>query len=78
MPQKKTTWAWLTATFFGAGYMKPGPGTYGSVAAVVLWYAANRVFPESPLHTALHTLLAAIVATVIGIPTATRVARESG
>ncbi len=75
---KRTTWAWLTATFFGTGYLKPGPGTYGSVATVALWLLINHIFPESPLHTTLHTILAAIVVTLIGIPAATRVARESG
>ena len=35
----KTFWAWTVATFFGAGLGKPGPGTWGSVAAVLLWAA---------------------------------------
>ena len=30
-------WAWTIATFFGAGFGKPGPGTWGSVATVLLW-----------------------------------------
>jgi len=77
MPEKKTRWAWLTATVFGIGHLKPGPGTYGSIAAVLLWYAVNRIFPETPLHTALHTLLAAILVTLIGIRASTIVARES-
>jgi len=77
MPQK-TKWAWLTATFFGTGYLKPGPGTWGSVATVALWLLINRAFPESPFHATLHTILAAILVTAIGIPAATRVARESG
>ena len=75
--QPKTRWAWTLSTFFGAGYLKPGPGTYGSIAAVLLWYAVNRIFPETPLHTALHTLLAAILVTLIGIRASTIVARES-
>ena len=32
-------WAWLIATFFGAGMMRPGPGTWGSLAATLLWRA---------------------------------------
>jgi len=32
---KKATWAWTVATFFGAGLLKPGPGTWGSLAAAV-------------------------------------------
>ncbi len=34
---RKTLWAWIIATFFGAGWGKPGPGTWGSIAAVLLW-----------------------------------------
>ena len=39
---KKTVWAWAVATFFGAGLLKPGPGTYGSVAAMLLWMGAAK------------------------------------
>jgi len=77
MPQKKTRWAWLTATIFGIGHLKPGPGTYGSVATVLLWLGVNRAFPEYALAGTLHTLLAAILVTLIGIPASTIVARES-
>lgn len=76
--EKKTLWAWTTATFFGAGLLKPGPGTYGSAAAVLIWYIAAHLFPFSFLWLAVATLLAAIAATLIGIPAATIVARESG
>ena len=71
----KTRWAWTVATFFGAGLLRPGPGTYGSIAAVLLWYAAAHAF--HPQHLAAWTLAAALLATVIGIPAATIVARES-
>jgi phosphatidylglycerophosphatase A len=74
---RKTLWAWTLATFFGAGYGKPGPGTYGSIAAVLLWYAAAHIFAPSPTTLALATLLAAIVITLIGIPASTITARES-
>jgi len=33
---KRTRSAWLFATFFGAGYFPKGPGTAGSLAAVLL------------------------------------------
>ncbi len=71
----KTRWAWTVATFFGAGLLRPGPGTYGSIAAVLLWYAAAHAF--HPQHLAAWTLAASLLATVIGIPAATIVARES-
>ena len=31
-----TQWAWLFATFFGAGYCPKGPGTAGSLAAILI------------------------------------------
>jgi phosphatidylglycerophosphatase A len=74
---KKSLWAWLLATWFGAGYLKPGPGTYGSIAAVLLWFLAAHVFPSQPATLAIATLIAAIVITLIGIPASTTVARES-
>jgi phosphatidylglycerophosphatase A len=76
--EKKTLWAWLIGTFFGAGLLKPGPGTYGSIAAVLLWYAAAHILHPAPIALAVGTALAAILATLIGIPAATIVARESG
>jgi phosphatidylglycerophosphatase A len=81
-------WAWTVGTFFGVGLLKPGPGTWGSVAAMLLWlggaiylwhhaalpYEADLVWGTFSLLT----LGAALLATLIGIPAATRVARESG
>ena len=75
---RKTRWAWLTGTFFGAGYLKPGPGTYGSVAAVLLWYAAAHAIPSSAAAISVATAVVAIVVTLVGIPASTLVARESG
>ena len=57
----KTRWAWSLATFFGAGYLKPGPGTYGSIAALLLWYAAAHAFHPTPAVLALATLFAALL-----------------
>ena len=74
----KTRWAWLIGTFFGAGLLKPGPGTYGSIAALLLWYGAAHAFAPTPLILAIATAIAALIATLIGIPAATIVARESG
>lgn len=73
---KKTRWAWAVGTWFGAGLLKPGPGTYGSVVAVLLWVAAAHVWHGVGL--AAGTAMAAGVATGIGIPAATIVAREAG
>ena len=76
--EKKTLWAWAIGTFFGAGLLKPGPGTYGSIAAVLLWYAAAHILHPSPVALAVGTAIGAVIATLIGIPAATIVARESG
>jgi phosphatidylglycerophosphatase A len=75
---KKTGWAWVVGTWFGAGLLKPGPGTYGSVAAVLLWFAAAHVFHPGWIALALATGLAALAATLIGIQASTIVAREAG
>lgn len=71
----RTRWAWLVSTFFGIGWLKPGPGTYASVAAVAIWFVAAHVGMEG---LCIVTVIAALVATGIGIPAATIVAREAG
>ncbi len=76
--KKKTLWAWTVGTFFGAGLLKPGPGTYGSIAALLLWFAAAHALHPAPVALALGTAAAAVAATLIGIPAATIVAHESG
>lgn len=73
---KAPIWADLVATFFGAGRLKPGPGTWGSVATVILWGIASSYIPASGRVWA--TIAAAALATMIGIPAATLVARASG
>ncbi len=78
LPAKRTPWAWAIGTFFGAGLLKPGPGTYGSISAVLLWYATAHALHPNPAALAIGTTIAAIVSTLIGIPAATIVARESG
>jgi phosphatidylglycerophosphatase A len=74
----RTIWAWTVATFFGAGLGKPGPGTWGSVAAVLLWGAFAWGMHPSPsvLFTAL--IAGIILSIAIGVPAATIAARESG
>ena len=75
---RRTRWAWWLATWFGAGYGRPGPGTYGSCAAVILWMLAAWWFRPTPRALAISTFIAATVVTLIGIPAATLVAREAG
>jgi len=69
-------WATLIATFFGVGRLKPGPGTWASAAAVLLWAALCRSLTPN-LRTATAFVLAAVISAV-GIPAATRVSRSCG
>ena len=75
---RKTFWAWTIATFFGSGLLKPAPGTWGSLAALLLW-AALAMGAHAPASTLLIALVAGIVlSTAFGVPAATIAARESG
>ena len=76
--QGKTLWAWTVATFFGAGFGKPGPGTWGSVAAVLLWAAFAWGLHPSPQALLIALLIGIALTLLLGIPAATIVARESG
>jgi phosphatidylglycerophosphatase A len=74
--RKTPLWATLVATLFGIGRLRPGPGSWGSAATVLLWAAlAHALAPalRTPVAIAL-----AIAVTLIGIPAATQVARGSG
>ena len=72
---KAPAWATLTATLFGIGYLRPGPGTWGSAATMLLWAALAHALPPSARIPILVAL--AVVITLVGIPAATRVARAS-
>ena len=74
----KTHWAWTIATFFGAGLGKPGPGTWGSVAAVLIWAAYARFAHPSPHALLIALIIGVAVSIAIGVPAATIVAREAG
>lgn len=76
--ERKTPWAWTVATFFGAGLGKPGPGTWGSVAAVLLWGAIAWLFHPTPNGLLLVVLIGVVVSIAAGVPAATIAARESG
>ena len=68
-------WAILVATFFGIGRLRPGPGSWGSAATVLLWAAIVHELPPRlriPVAVAL-----ALLAIGLGIPAATRVSRAS-
>lgn len=71
----RTTWAWTAATFFGIGRLGPGPGTWASLATVLLWWVLSFVVSG---HKTILAVAIAVLVTAIGIPAGTRVARESG
>ncbi len=74
----RTRWAWWLATCFGAGYLRPGPGTYGSVAAIVLWLLAGQALHHQTERLTYVTAAAIVLVSAAGIAAATRVAREAG
>jgi phosphatidylglycerophosphatase A len=67
--------AGVVATFFGIGYLRPGPGTWASAATTLLWAAIAVALPAT-LRTPFAIVLALLV-TLVGIPAATRVSRDS-
>ena len=68
-------WATLVATYFGAGRLKPGPGTWGSLATMLSWAVLSHFLPAALVVPA--NILLAVLAIAVGIPAATRVARAS-
>jgi phosphatidylglycerophosphatase A len=74
-PPARTPAAWWLATCFGLGWMKPGPGTWASVAAFLLWLPL-AFYVSSAVAFAI-TLLLAVLSTLVGIPVASRVADEA-
>ena len=69
-------WAKLVATFFGAGLLHPGPGSWGSAATVLLWWLLSHWI--SPHWQGMAAILLAVVAILAGIPAATHMARATG
>ena len=69
-------WARLVATFFGAGRLRPGPGTWGSLGTALLWWLiASHIAPAARLPLILVLI---VLAVAIGIPAATLEARGCG
>ena len=64
------------ATFFGAGRLRPGPGTWGSLATALLWWLLASHLPPGARISVLVLLIVIVVA--IGIPAATLEARGCG
>ena len=73
---RKSQASWMLATFFGVGYLRPGPGTYASAITVLLWWALSRFIASAWLIPA--AVIASVAITLLGILPSTIVARESG
>ena len=75
-PPRASLWATLVATFLGVGRLRPGPGTWGSAATVILWWLVGHKI--ALVWQPWVAILLASIAVLVGIPAATRVARASG
>jgi phosphatidylglycerophosphatase A len=75
-PPRAPLWAKLVATFFGAGLLHPGPGSWGSAATVLLWWLLSGWI--NPHWQAAAAALLALTAVLIGIPAATHMSRSTG
>ena len=74
--QPAPRWATLVATFFGAGRLRPAPGSWGSLATVLLWWLlASHLRPAAQIPV---ILLLIVVVVAIGIPAATLEERGCG
>lgn len=69
-------WARYVATFCGIGYLKPGPGTFASLATALLWFGLGSLMPPKPQQVVLVITAAAI--TLVGIRAASRVSAACG
>ena len=87
---KAPRWAWWVATGFGSGYLKPAPGTWGSLASIPVWIALawggiwaylNLASSGSIFHALLILIyipLLPIGMTILAIRASEHVVRETG
>ena len=73
----RSVFAWLLATFFGIGFLRPGSGTWASLATIALWWAAATFLVAGSLQS-LYATIAVCGVIIVGIPVSSIVARESG
>ncbi len=78
MSPRRTGWAWALGTFFGTGFLRPGPGTWGSAAGLGIWLAVAHWTHLTRGQLAVGTAVAALLLLLVGIPASTIVAREAG
>lgn len=79
-PGKAPRWAWWVATGLGSGRLKPAPGTWGSLAALVVWVLlakAIRLLSDRWM-VELAFLLLPVLLTWVSVKASDRVVRETG
>lgn len=74
--QRRSPVAWSIATFFGAGFLRPAPGTWASAITAAAWFVVSRALAVRTDW--VFTSLAALAVVLIGIPACTKVESESG
>lgn len=82
---KAPRWAWWVATGFGSGYLKPAPGTWGSLAAVAVWWILLHYFRFQWLEKwiafhgpVLPPLALALGMAILAVAASDRVVQETG
>ena len=56
--------AMVFATWFGVGLLSPAPGTWGSLAAVLLWYFAEFLHPSTHIILPIFILFEKLLLTI--------------
>jgi len=78
-PTRAPRLAWWLATGFGSGYLKPAPGTWGSLAGLGAWLLLVASLRGASGAFATGTLLAApVVLTLVAVWASDRVVKETG
>ena len=81
---KAPRWAWWVATGFGSGYLRPAPGTWGSLAALLAWFLIMTISwtrPATDMGMSLHffmLFLAPVLMTMLAVRASTLVVTENG
>lgn len=77
--RKAPRWAWWVATGFGSGYLRPAPGTWGSLAGLVAWLGLILLTRPCSAPVALALRLAApFLLTALAVWASDRVVKETG
>jgi len=69
--------AWWLATGFGSGYLKPAPGTWGSLTGLLAWLLLVRGV-RGGIYASWILLAAPMVLTLVAVWAADRVVKETG